>query len=240
MHDFYGARAVDSDSSVETMRSGGTSCPLSSDTAGYWFPTLVKNGMQVPPAHLFAYYRAPATKDVQVFPVGHAIVAGGDTRTPPMRSRPQLSLSWSCSDSGPFFTQPPNCGRKNVRAHVHFPDCWNGVEDATNDSASMMYSASKGLCPAEHPINLPRLTLHLVFNMKDATGATLSSDGAEPNGTQLHADFLNAWDQGVLQFLVSTCLNQARSCKQLNDVKLADLGYVPPPPPPPPVDPQEA
>jgi hypothetical protein len=226
MHDFFGARQVESDSTVETLRASGTSCQLSADSAGYWFPMLSEDGVQVQPKHVFVYYRAPQRRTVQAYPSGHGIVAGGDTRIPPAPEREQLSLSWACADTGPFSAQPMDCGSKKLKAHVHFPDCWSGIDAGPNVTNEMTFSDS-GSCPADHPINMPKLTLHVTYQTKDGTGATLSSDMGQPNGTQLHADFLNAWDQGVLEFLVETCLNQGRECKQMTDSKLTGLGYTP-------------
>jgi len=221
-HDFFAARTVNSDSTLDSMRGGGTTCPLSADTAGYWIPSLYKNGQKVQPRHIFVYYRSPSDVLVTPFPEDLRIIAGGDTRFPPAPTRPQLSLSWACSDSAPFFTQPPNCGSLKLKAHVHFPNCWDGNIDSADHRSHMAYSTGKK-CPASHPVLLPRLSLHITFDISDGRGATLSSDHSEPGGTQLHADFWNAWDQEILELLVTRCLNTGRSCTQMTDQKLASI-----------------
>lgn len=219
-HDFFAARNVNSDSTIDSMRFGGTSCPLSVDTAGYWVPSLYKNGVKVKPDFMYIYYRAPSNLAVTPFPADLRIIAGGDTRYPPAPTRPQLSLSWACSDSSPFFPQPPDCGSRKIKAHVHFPDCWDGVNLDSIDHRSHMAYATGKVCPSTHPIALPRLSMHITYSIKNGTGAVLSSDHDQPGGTQLHADFWNTWNQEFLEFLVVRCLNEGKSCKDMNDAKL--------------------
>lgn len=86
----------------------------------------------------------------------------------------------------------------------------------------MTYSSGRR-CPTSHPVLLPRLTMHVTFDLNDGRGATLASDGGAPGGTQLHADFWNTWNQGVLEFLVNACLNTGRSCKRMSDGNLGDI-----------------
>lgn len=222
-HDFFAARSVSSDSTIDSMHFGGTTCPLSVDTAGYWIPSLYKNGQKVEPLYAFIYYRAPQDVAVTPFPADLRIIAGGDTRTPPAPSRPQLSLSWACSDSSPFFSRPSNCGSRKIKAHIHFPECWDGVNlDSANHRSHLAYASGR-TCPSTHPVLLPRLSLHITYGIQNGTGATLSSDHAAPGGTQLHADFWNTWNQEFLEFLVVTCLNTGRSCRRMTDEKLIDL-----------------
>ena len=221
-HDFFGSRSTRSDSTLLSMQSGGTSCPLSADTAGYWVPSLYKAGRKVQPRTLFAYYRAPDGAMVTAFPSDLRMIAGMDTRTPPAPSRPQRSLSWACSESGPFSSQPMDCGSRKLKANVHFPDCWNGYIDAFDHRAHMAYASGRK-CPTSHPILVPRLSIHVTFDINDGRGATLSSDMGAPGGTQLHADYWNTWNQGLLEFLVASCLNVGKSCKQVTDSNLGNL-----------------
>jgi hypothetical protein len=83
----------------------------------------------------------------------------------------------------------------------------------------MAYPTS-GRCPSTHPVRIPKISYHVVYNLQNGKGTYLSSDhdvlGA-PAGTQLHADFWNTWDQVVLQKAVTKCINADRSCKRLKD-----------------------
>lgn len=221
-HDFFGAQATSSDSTLVSMQSSGTSCPLSADTAGYWVPSLYKQGRKVLPRSMFAYYRSPVGVIVTPFPSDLRMIAGADTRFPPAPDRPQRGLSWACSDSGPFSAQPLNCGTRKLKAHVHFPECWNGYLDAFDHRAHMAYASGRK-CPASHPTLLPKLSIHVTYDLNDGRGATLSSDMGAPGGTQLHADFWNSWNQGILEFIVAACLNTGKSCKQRTDSNLARI-----------------
>jgi hypothetical protein len=226
-HAFFGSRTTDSDSTAASMRASATSCALSGDTAGYWVPSLYRDGVRIDAILIFAYYRGVKVTPVQPFPDDLRVVAGGDTRTPPAPLRPQLSLSWSCVDKGPYFTQPPTCEKQKIKAHVHFPDCWNGGgTDAADHRSHLAYSAKGGTCPASHPINLPKLSMHVTYNTRNGAGATLSSDGTQPGGTQLHADFWNTWDLPALSFLVDRCLNAKIQCLLMDDTKLAAMGFT--------------
>jgi hypothetical protein len=220
-HEFFANRSVNADSTTETMLTAGTTCPLSADTAGYWAPTLQNpSKVRVFAAHMFAYYRSPSDISVQPFPSGLKIVAGGDTLNPPKPTLPQRSLSWACTDSGPFSTVPFDCGDKRIKAHIHFPNCWDGVNlDSPDHRSHMAYSVGK-TCPASHPVQVPKLSMHITYRVKDATGYTISSG----SGTTLHADFWSTWKQDTLAFLVDHCLNGGRSCKQLDNAKAALLG----------------
>jgi Domain of unknown function (DUF1996) len=226
MHQFIGNPSANAFSTFETMRQANPACELSSDTGGYWVPTLHKpDGSLVSVKHTFFYYRGPKGVAQIPFsagppPQGLKMIAGGDTRNPPRPNMSQKSLSWACTDSGPYLTQPPDCTslNKSFRAHIHFPSCWNGWQlDSSNHRSHMTYPAS-GRCPSTHPVRIPKISYHVVYNLQNGKGTYLSSDhevpGAPP-ATQLHADFWNTWDQVVLQKAVTRCINADRSCKRL-------------------------
>lgn len=223
MHQFIGNPSTNAYSTFESMRAAQASvrCELHNDTGGYWVPTLHKpDGTLVPVKHTFFYYRGPA--GVAQMPQGLKMLAGGDTRYPPNPSGSQRSLSWACSDSSPFYTQPPDCTSVNkfFRAHIHFPSCWDGWQLDSPDHRSHMKYPTSGRCPSTHPVRVPKISYHVVYNLQNGKGTYLSSDhdvlGA-PAGTQLHADFWNTWDQVVLQKAVTKCINANKSCKRLTD-----------------------
>ena len=233
LHQFIGNTSTNAFSTVKTMREAQANCELHSDTGGYWVPTLHKpDGTLVPVKHTFFYYRGPA--GVSQIPYnpgslpgleddqGLKMIAGGDTLKPPQPTAAQRSLSWACSDSGPFYTQPPDCTslNKTFRAHILFPSCWNGWQLDSPDHRSHMAYPVNGKCPSTHPVRIPKISFHVVYTLKNGKGTYLSSDhdvpGA-PAGTQLHADFWNTWDQTVLQQAVTKCINRSLSCKRLHD-----------------------
>jgi hypothetical protein len=161
------------------------------------------------------------------------MIAGGDTRYPPNPSGSQRSLSWACTDTAPFYTQPPDCTSVNkfFRAHILFPSCVavnpttkKPLTDSVDHRSHMAYPTS-GPCPSTHPVRIPSISFHVIYALQNGEGTYLSSDhevpGA-PSGTQLHADFWNTWDQALLQKAVTKCINANRECKRLknNDTRL--------------------
>jgi hypothetical protein len=73
----------------------------------------------------------------------------------------------------------------------------------------MAYSV-RGRCPADHPVALPALQVNVRYPSAGGAGLVLAS-GGQYSG---HADFFNAWNQSMLQQLVTGCLNALRHCQQ--------------------------
>jgi hypothetical protein len=220
MHEFIGNPSTNASTTFQTMTAAKSSvkCDTHADSSGYWAPALYKNGVRVPVLHGIFYYRGPP--GVQPFPANLKMIAGGDTRSPPVPWEQARGLSWSCLDSGPFYAQPPNCTSigKPIKAHIQFPNCWDGFRlDSPDHKSHMAYWTQNKQCPASHPVRLPRLRQNVAYNIKDGRGTYLSSDHDEPGGTQLHADFWNTWDQAVLRDAIETCINGNINCKRLKD-----------------------
>lgn len=228
LHTFIANESTAFDSTFRSMTHADTTCALSKDTSGYWVPALLdQNGNRVPIKKVLVYYRSAADMRVQAFPRNLKIVAGGDTLDPPAPSRSQLSLSWACGDTEPYTPSPPDCTGtgQNVSAHIHFPDCWDGVHKDSDDHRSHMTFGTPD-CPHGW-VAVPRLRLHVEYDVTNAEGYTLSSDMPDMlPGQSLHGDFWSTWsDQSALRFLVRHCLNRGGSCSQMTDAKLRQMGF---------------
>jgi len=227
LHDFLGNRSTEADSTRKSMKAAPTNCTLSADTSGYWAPTLLDgNGQPVPIKRVQVYYRSASGIQVRAFPGNLKIIAGGDTLDPPAPSRSQLSLSWACGDTEPYTASPLDCAGTGqyVTAHIHFPDCWDEEHKDSSDHRSHMTFGTPE-CPQGY-VAVPRLRLHIRYDVSNAEGYTLSSDmDGMVAGQSLHADFWNTWDQRVLRFLVRRCVNAGRSCSSMTDAKLAQMGF---------------
>lgn len=228
LHEFLANETTAFDSTFRSMTRAKTTCALSKDTSGYWIPALLDgNGDPVPVRKVLIYYRAKSDVKVRAFPANLQVIAGGDTMDPPAPTRSQRSLSWACGDSNPYVESPPDCSGtgENVTAHIHFPDCWDGEHrDSANHRSHMTFGSPE--CRSGW-IAMPRLRLHVEFDVKNAEGYRLDSDmdGMAP-GQSLHADFWNTWkDQKALRFLVKRCLNAGRSCSQMTDRRLRRMGF---------------
>jgi len=217
-HDFEGNLTTGADSTLKSLRAGGTNCRLSADTAGYWTPVLYSHGIAVKPDRLHAYYRwgnVPNVRSIRPIPAGLKIVAGDAHATTPQSTH---VVGWNCGVQGQTqYDHPVSCkqGQKIV-LHVFFPNCWDGAHlDSADHKGHMAYS-SNGRCPAGHPVPVPRVSEDFGYPLVDGTGITLSS------GSYLtaHADFWNAWNQPVMDRLTRVCVNAGRQCGPLTDTTM--------------------
>ena len=145
---------------MDQLRPAGTTCGLSGDTASYWAPSLVgPDGQVFQPSHILAYYRSPSGEAIRAFPHGLKIVAGVG---PTQAWDPEL-FGFSCSDASPYAALPINCPGSYDRLHIVFPSCWDGVNLDSPDHRSHMAYPDGAKCPADHPVKLVRLSLHVQY-----------------------------------------------------------------------------
>ena len=220
LHQFGGNSTTNALSTYQDMVGRPTSCPYDKDTAGYWVPALISpSGESVTPIRMNAYYRnLPANHHPVIpYPPDLRLVAG----YPTVETGTPKYLGWSCRDTEIYQAQPPDCTgvrTLGVKAHIVFPNCWNGYVDSADHRSHVVYPWLTR-CPASHPVKLPKLSLHITWPVTDGRGYHLSSDqesGTEP-GMSLHADFWNTWDQVELARLTAVCLNGQLECKGIRN-----------------------
>jgi hypothetical protein len=201
LHDFFGNTATDASSTDDSLRAHGRSTCEIDDSASYWVPALYDDGKRILPDRAKAYY-TPGAKDfrtIEPFPRGLKIV----TKPVP---------EWACSGdspSPPSYSKPPACpSHLYLALRLWFPDCWDGRYLNVPDHASHMAFATYGMCPASHPVPVPKLGLVIEYP-SDGGNITLApkEDPSAP-----HADFVNAWDQPTLARLVRDCINSGVYC----------------------------
>ena len=229
LHDFMGNTTTDANSTYGSMTASGdttTTCPQSSgDTSGYWVMALFKNGVKYDPAEPQSpsrgaefYYRKdnlePGTA-IHTFPANFRMIAGNGHATSEAEN-PYLGreIYYGCSDDSETGkpTAPVDCATGVISLHVGFPNCWDGANLDSPDHKSHVVYPSRGVCPADHPVALPRLIMRTEYPIgTDSSGVTLSSG---PYYTA-HGDFWNTWDQQKLDDLVARCLNGDTDCGTL-------------------------
>jgi hypothetical protein len=226
MHHFFGNTTTDSDSTLESLRAGGTTCAKPKDTAAYWIPKVswTNSRGKITPLkayQTFFYYRAGLKDpvDVKPQPAGLKIVTVQGKK-----------VEWRCQNGTWSPTPPTRCGdNATLVVRIFFPDCLAVVEGSnpmkpltdtaddparfpTNDHRSHMVAATSEVCPSTHPYPVPRLQTNFLFknNILTTRGKpTLSSDHAgDLPGSTMHVDFFNAWDQPKLDDLVVRCINK--------------------------------
>lgn len=196
-HQFFGARDTDSDSTLESMRAGGTTCRHPGDTAGYWMPSI--DG--VTPRFSFAYYKIEPGD--QPFPPGLKMIAGGV-------GHPESGMKWDCFNGGGSYPAPPTCAANDfVVSRLSFPSCWDGIRLDSADHRSHVAYPTRGVCPSTHPVQLPRIN----FFQRWCLGACLAGKQLSDGTTTVHADFWNTWDQAALVDLINRC--RSRNCGQV-------------------------
>jgi hypothetical protein len=236
LHDFFANRSAKADSTYDSMRAGGTTCPKTSgDTAGYWVPALYRNGVQVvaqgpPPTGTEAgtsgarqqfYYRNNLNgyppSAIKTIPADLRIIAGnGKAQSQDDNYYLGRELYWGCSDNstGKLKAPPPSCSTGIISLHVGFPNCWDGVRvDSPDHKSHMSYPVKNAqgryVCPAAHPVPIPRVIMRLEYPVGTDTGYISLSSGAPYT---IHGDFWNTWVQSRLNELVDACINEGLDC----------------------------
>jgi hypothetical protein len=210
-HDFFGNTHTDADSTARSLRRAHTTtCDLAGDSAAYWAPALLRNGVAIPPTVADAYYRvAPgvAAADVRPSPPGLAMIAG-DAHTD--TALPTAIVGWGCGHAPQVTSTIPSCPpERPLDLRVTFPDCWNGHDvDSPEHVSHVAYSTRHG-CPDGYPVAMPRLTLVVSYPV---TGDPTGLEPASGAPITAHADFLNAWDRAALASNVGSCLRRGVVC----------------------------
>jgi len=211
-HSFVGNRTTNAFSTLATLLGGSTTCRRPGETAAYWMPTLYADGSPVAPLGATIYYRRKTLPRVTAPPPGFKMIAGDAMATAPQA---RSVTFWNCGIEGGVARSetPPACpeGRGNeLRLHVTFPACWNGVSlDSPNHKQHVAYPMN-GRCPADYPVAIPQISLIYRYPVSGTHDFRLASSGVY----SAHADFFNSWDQPTLEGLVQGCLNRLRHCGQ--------------------------
>jgi len=192
LHQFFGNTTTNANSTLSSMRNGGTTCKLAGDTAGYWFPApITPSGQPYQLRQAVAYYSTkPGKGYVHTVPAGAQMIGGSSSATQPQGVD---RVKWDClaDPSVPISPVPITCPRgEELQTTVRFPNCWsgNGV-----GRSSFVYGPKGNICPAGY-IAIPHIRVSFEWNRSSATGFRLSSGPLN----SAHADFWNTWDQSVL------------------------------------------
>ncbi|HSF60441.1 MAG TPA: DUF1996 domain-containing protein, partial [Gaiellaceae bacterium] len=218
-HDFVAARTTDAFSTTDSLRAGGTTCPMPGDTSAYWIPAAYEDGLQVAfgtSKHALFYYRrkaAPSGVAVTPFPDGLELVVGNGHATS-AEDNPALAsgkITFKCGPgSNPEAPYPPlACSGGVVVIVFIFPNCWDGFRLDSPDHFSHMAYPVGSLCPSSHPVVVPRIQGFWRYDVGvDAIDLAFSSGG----WWTAHTDFFNAWRVSHLQWLLDNCINANLDC----------------------------
>ncbi|WP_328994469.1 DUF1996 domain-containing protein [Kribbella sp. NBC_01245] len=215
IHEFFGNRTTNANSTLQSLRLGGTNCDPVADKSAYWVPTLYKNGQPVAPERVTIYYQGITENTKAVaYPQGLRYVIGNALATSPDQNP---AARWSCVGQTPSSRDFLNCpaGTK-LENYLDFPTCWDGSRlDSPNHKDHMAFAIGS-TCPASHPVVVPRLEFLITYPV-NGTGLTLAGTRNGTNvltapGYTFHGDFLNVWDPAELERRVSGCIRAGYVC----------------------------
>jgi hypothetical protein len=227
LHDFFGNVSINADTTTQSLLAADSSCLKGMDQvdkAAYWTPALLHNGRPVtgPPGEhrIDAYYSvSDAPLPVRAMPVGLRMIAGDAAARSP---QPTDIVHYNClrypqggQVTGSSAAIPTCPGGTYLSAKIIFPGCWDGRNLDSPDHKSHMAYPRKGSCPVSHPVSLPTLAIRLRWKTARSIPSSqlaLSSVGQ----LSMHADFWNAWNPAVMQWLVDNCLNATRNCTDIS------------------------
>ncbi|KAF8460206.1 hypothetical protein BDZ91DRAFT_664752 [Kalaharituber pfeilii] len=121
--------------------------------------------------------------------------------------------------------------KDGLRAEVFFPSCWDGKRlDAADHKDHMRYPSlmDDGECPESHPVRIISLFFETIWNVDVFTGKRgqfVFSTG-DPLGYGYHGDFMNGWDQSVLEQAVAMCRSQSgivEECSHFNHYTVEEM-----------------
>jgi hypothetical protein len=233
LHDFFGNETTQASSTLADMRRGSSTCDLTSDTSGYWFPAGHKGSDQITPTFSKTYYFGIPSSDVELIPIGLQLVAGNASAT---SADENPRVSWSCGAKGrrrtPIVDHPYDCRKfatrwdfvDSVVGRADLPSCWNGIGLGPD---AVTYAVDRE-CPPGFSYRLPTIRMQVHFGILDPCPPLLrcTSGGTDKNVTlalssgpyfTFHADFWNVWHRRVLARLIVHCLDRHIHCGPVRD-----------------------
>ena len=230
VHMLSGATNISPFSDSQSLQSANcTSCTVQADKSAYWTPQLFyqfANGSftMVPNGGMIIYYlgRGDDAANIVPFPPGYKVLSGD----PFVRSYNQDNLtylngrpiadraSFACIDYDHPSNETPGMTNTNcpdgLRAQMHFPSCWDGVNAFLPNSAHVTYMSQidNGKCPPTHPKTLPHLFFEIYYSVdrfNGQSGKFVFAQG-DTTGYGFHGDFMSGWDDATLNSAVKECL----------------------------------
>uniref|UniRef100_A0A8H8CIG2 DUF1996 domain-containing protein n=1 Tax=Psilocybe cubensis TaxID=181762 RepID=A0A8H8CIG2_PSICU len=174
----------------------------------------------------------------------------------------QQAVTFLCLDfsgqSSRFNELPKTRCPSGIRSQINFPSCWDGVNTDSPDHKSHVAFLStgpdNGTCSDPmFPVTIPRIFMEVYwvtqafddFRRQAAVpDQPFVFSNGDPTGYSYHADFMNGWDEGVLEQALDGCncnpygdpsccaakglfdIDQTRQCYITNTVDEITLGTL--------------
>jgi hypothetical protein len=206
---YAGNSAAGKASTATSIAGGGTSTCWGgiADRGAYWTDAVIdtRTGSPVAPVEFSIRYSANSSRPdlVQTMPAGLRLLSDQAT--------------WGCWDgTTTTYDRLPSCPAGSLIAlNLWFPRCWDGVHlDSADHRSHMAYPVGQQ-CEADHPVMLPQLEYHVLYQQPadgNLTGWRLSND---PTGGPAagHAGFLEGWQPAIRQTWTDDCIRAAKTCE---------------------------
>jgi hypothetical protein len=240
-HVFLGNPSVDAFTTQESLlKASETRCDGNTlNRSGYWVPSLYNAfGERIKYVDPIIYYKTgyhlPPTS-ITPPPAGLQMIAGKASASSPQ----DIAItkfrcnSWQTDepqfdpgDPHDHINTIPNCDLDDmVEIRLVFPQCWDGVNLTSDDLQShMAYPeeatapvAGTGSCPSSHPVAIPEISYNFEVYVTEETGPSsewkfVTDSDNELGGTSFHGDWMNGWDEEVMETVVENCLNGSLEC----------------------------
>jgi hypothetical protein len=215
LHTYFGNTGARFDSTAQSIgNSGGGSCRGgTANRSAYWVPSMIdtRNGRPLAPSLIHVYYKTGyngiADAAIKPWPKGFRMIAGASSS-----KLAQSQVSYRCN-GGASQSYIPACNG-TLSMWVSFPQCWDGVNLASPDHKSHVAYPSGGRCPSSHPVPTPELSIGVEYatTYGDSSTWRLSSDiNGAPAGSSGHADWINGWDEQLMNTWVTQIVNRGLS-----------------------------
>ena len=113
-----------------------------------------------------------------------------------------------CESDSDFFPSDA-CGEMGIA--MTFPTCWDdskGLGDTGDHISHMAYTVDgtvAGACPEGYNRRLPQIQLFVRISDYEGGQYTFSDNTLPGDEEVFHADFMNGWEEGVLEDIVNNC-----------------------------------
>lgn len=224
LHVFFGNTGVDANSNESSIATSGNSTCRGgiANRTGYWVPAMIdtRDGTPIKPLDSHFYYKTGYNgippSQVQPLPLGLRMIAG-DAKSSGPQTR---SARFKCITADKLVgSSIQNCPvGDELWQEIFFPQCWDGKNLDSPDHKSHMAYPSGGRCPSTHPVAVPEITFNIRYLVTEANAPTrwrLSSDmypATQPGGYSSHGDWLNGWQQSIMDTFVRRCDQPAVDC----------------------------
>jgi len=237
VHSIVGGSKFGKSATYEDMlTSRCTTGNVDKDLSAYWVPSMYvekTNGkFYHVPLNFHVYYKLINDRsqtdfkynpiipgEFHAFPAGFKMKAGSPAMTEayhPINHKCYIAdkpaSEYPTTDG--FPTNPSYC-TGGIRSEVTFPSCWDGHTLDSVDQSHVTYPGPNGrwevgACPSSHPVRLPTIFFEAMFLIQKVgveVGDKLVYSFGDYSGYGFHGDFLNGWEDGVIDSLVDYCIN---------------------------------